>query len=114
MTKPLEKSAAGADAHSADMPGEPSAALRPSGDEGGSQGDPGSASMPLASVSFAIEALARGSADVASVDAIARGSFDEGDFSADKELERPWARMWVARVESTDASPSAFLVAWHV
>jgi ribosomal-protein-alanine N-acetyltransferase len=110
MSQPREKGAAGIEEHPAGGLGETSAAPRAPDDEW----DPSAASTALASGSFVIEALARGSADVVFVDAIARGSFDEGDFSADKELERPWARMWVARVESADASPSAFLVAWHV
>lgn len=52
--------------------------------------------------------------DLACVDAIAQASFDEGGFSAEKELERPWARIWIARTRGDDALPDAFLIAWHV
>lgn len=51
-------------------------------------------------------------AELEAVDAIARESFDDAGFSTAKELERPWARVWIARPEGS--LPHAFLVAWHV
>ena len=50
---------------------------------------------------------------IAVVDAIARASFDDRAFSADEELGRPWARLWIASPSEGEA-PAAFLLAWHV
>ncbi len=56
-------------------------------------------------------------AELEAIDAIARASFEDS-FSAAKELERPWARIWIAHPDGDgDADgplPHAFLVAWHV
>lgn len=52
-------------------------------------------------------------AELAAVEAMARGSFDEASFSAKEELSRPWARLWAARF-TEGAEPVGFLVAWHV
>lgn len=64
-----------------------------------------------------ITRLSRDERDLSVIDAIARASFDEAGFSAEKELERPWARAWAAREDASDASdaaPVGFLVTWHV
>jgi ribosomal-protein-alanine N-acetyltransferase len=53
-------------------------------------------------------------AELEVIDAIARDSFEDAGFSAAKELERPWARVWIARPEGEGSLPNAFLVAWHV
>lgn len=83
------------------------------------------------SPSVVIERLLPVPADLEAVDAIAHVSFSELGFSAEKELERPWARVWVARERpgasavgavgasaegavSGSSAPLAFLVGWHV
>ena len=57
--------------------------------------------------------LAAGASDTEldEVDAIASAALDGPQFSAREELQRPWARCWIAR-EGPRAL--AFLVAWHV
>jgi [ribosomal protein S18]-alanine N-acetyltransferase len=53
--------------------------------------------------------------DVAAIDAIAAESFTGYGFSVEEELSRPWARIWIARDETSDwARPVGFLVSWHV
>jgi ribosomal-protein-alanine N-acetyltransferase len=73
------------------------------------------------SPSVVIERLLPVPADLEAVDAIAQVSFSELGFSAEKELERPWARVWVARERpsasgggAVSTAPLAFLVGWHV
>lgn len=53
-------------------------------------------------------------AELEAIDAISHESFEDAGFSAEKELERPWARVWIARPEGEGSLPHAFLVAWHV
>jgi [ribosomal protein S18]-alanine N-acetyltransferase len=54
--------------------------------------------------------------DAEALDAIARAAFSGPSFSPVDELERPWARVWVARGGEPGEAPRAlgFLVAWHV
>jgi len=68
--------------------------------------------MTESSVVLRLIAGAEGELEV--IDAIARDSFEDAGFSAAKELERPWARVWIARPEGEGTVPHAFLVAWHV
>jgi ribosomal-protein-alanine N-acetyltransferase len=64
--------------------------------------------------SIVLRVVAGTPAELEAVDAIAKGSFEDAGFSAAKELERPWARVWIARPEADGSLPNAFLVAWHV
>jgi len=54
--------------------------------------------------------------DAEEIAAIARAAFAGPSFSPVDELERPWARVWVARGGAPGEVPRAlgFLVAWHV
>lgn len=61
-----------------------------------------------------VRLVASAPAELEAIDVIARGSFEDAGFSAEKELERPWARVWIARPAAAGSLPSAFLVAWHV
>jgi len=96
---------------------------------GSREGSP--ASAEAGALVIEIGALTDCERDVSAVDEIARASFTELGFSARKELERPWARIWVARETHADSqaepddageiaapperrSPMAFLIAWHV
>jgi ribosomal-protein-alanine N-acetyltransferase len=63
---------------------------------------------------FVVSLLVSRSDELSAVDEIARVSFDEPGFSIEKEIERPWARAWIARPGPLTAPPAAFLIAWHV
>lgn len=67
-----------------------------------------------AAPAFAVARLTKDPRDLEAINAIARASLTEPGFSAEKELERPWARVWAARPLDPSAPPVAFLVAWHV
>ncbi|MRG92674.1 ribosomal protein S18-alanine N-acetyltransferase [Polyangium spumosum] len=58
----------------------------------------------------------RGVEDAEELAEIARVAFAGPSFSPVDELERPWARVWVARGGEAGEAPRAlgFLVAWHV
>jgi ribosomal-protein-alanine N-acetyltransferase len=64
--------------------------------------------------SIVLRLITGAEAELEAIDTIARDSFEDASFSAAKELERPWARVWIARPEGEGALPHAFLVAWHV
>src|SRR4051794_17022888 len=51
--------------------------------------------------------------DVEAISMIDRVSFAQGTVNVFAELERPWARVWVARTHG-DEAPRAFLLAWLV
>ncbi len=68
----------------------------------------------MTDTSVVLRLIAGAPAELAAIDAIARESFEDAGFSAAKELERPWARVWIARPEGDGSLPHAFLVAWHV
>jgi ribosomal-protein-alanine N-acetyltransferase len=78
--------------------------------------------------SCVITRLTRDERDITKVDMIARASFDEPGFSAERELERPWARIWAARAANENENENesegegegeadvvvGFLETWHV
>lgn len=57
--------------------------------------------------------VARGAPEADELAAIARTAFAGPWFSPIEELEKPWARVWVAR-DKQAAQAVGFLVAWHV
>lgn len=52
--------------------------------------------------------------DLDAITAIERESFPEREPDVTGELKRPWAKLWVARIDHEAAAPSAFLLAWLV
>jgi len=51
--------------------------------------------------------------DVDAIEAIDRACFAQNTVSVAAELDRPWAHLWVARLDRA-SSPIAYLLAWHV
>jgi ribosomal-protein-alanine N-acetyltransferase len=51
--------------------------------------------------------------DVDAVEAIDRACFAQNTVSVAAELDRPWAKLWVARTTAL-APPVGYLLAWHV
>jgi ribosomal-protein-alanine N-acetyltransferase len=51
--------------------------------------------------------------DVEAVESIDRACFAQNTVSVAAELDRPWARLWVAR-RGAKRPPLAYLLAWHV
>jgi [ribosomal protein S18]-alanine N-acetyltransferase len=65
---------------------------------------------------LSVERIERAGADAEALSALARAAFSGPSFSPVDELDKPWARVWVARLarEGEAARPIGFLVAWHV
>jgi ribosomal-protein-alanine N-acetyltransferase len=60
-----------------------------------------------------VDSARREAAELEAIGAIDRASFPAGSVDVAEELDRPWARIWVARF-GEGAVPSAFLLAWLV
>jgi [ribosomal protein S18]-alanine N-acetyltransferase len=63
-----------------------------------------------------VERIERAGALTEELTRLAREAFSGPSFSPVDELERSWARVWVARAfdAGEEAKPVGFLVAWHV
>jgi [ribosomal protein S18]-alanine N-acetyltransferase len=64
------------------------------------------------SIAYVVRLGVASEAELAGIDGIAAAAAMDHGFSAQVELAGPWARVWVARVPSSEMA--AFLVAWHV
>jgi [ribosomal protein S18]-alanine N-acetyltransferase len=66
-------------------------------------------------LSVEVTRILRPGPEAPALSALARQAFDGPSFSPVEELERAWARVWVAwRRGASEAPPVGFLVAWHV
>lgn len=73
----------------------------------------GESDPKLAGFDLEVVRVARGAPEAEELAAIARTAFAGPWFSPIDELEKPWARVWVAR-DKLAARALGFLVSWHV